>query len=111
MVANIGVVPTPNCSVVSANGIQIFPGGFPIYRGATLIGGIGVSGDGIDQDDLIGFLGLANAGIVLGTGVAHAPAAKRADTINGLTGGHLRYANCPIAPFLDTTATNVCDGI
>ena len=102
--------PTPPCSTVSANGIQIFPGGFPIYRGSTLIGGIGISGDGIDQDDLVGFLGLVNAGAILGTGVAHAPAAQRADTISGLPGGQLRYVNCPIAPFLDTTATNVCDG-
>jgi uncharacterized protein GlcG (DUF336 family) len=29
------------------NGMQIFPGGEPIYRGGQLIGGIGVSGDGI----------------------------------------------------------------
>lgn len=111
VVSNIGVVPTPSCSTVSANGIQIFPGGFPIYRGGILIGGIGISGDGIDQDDLIGFLGLANAGAILGTGIANAPSGVRADTIMGLPGGQLRYVNCPIAPFLDTTATNVCNGI
>jgi uncharacterized protein GlcG (DUF336 family) len=35
------------------NGITIFPGGFPIYRNSALIGAVGVSGDGIDQDDLI----------------------------------------------------------
>src|SRR3546814_10505940 len=34
------------------NGIQIFPGSVPIYRGGRLVGGIGVSGDGIDQDDM-----------------------------------------------------------
>ncbi len=39
----------------------------PIYRGGTLVGGIGVSGDGIDQDDMISFLGLHNAGVRLGT--------------------------------------------
>lgn len=39
------------------NGITIFPGGFPLYRNGVLIGGIGVSGDGIDQDDLIGMAG------------------------------------------------------
>jgi len=32
----------------------------PIYRGDTLIGAVGVSGDGIDQDDLIAAAG-ANA--------------------------------------------------
>ncbi len=35
------------------NGITIFPGGFPIYRNGVLIGAVGVSGDGIDQDDII----------------------------------------------------------
>ncbi len=35
------------------NGITIFPGGFPLYRNGVLIGAIGVSGDGVDQDDLI----------------------------------------------------------
>jgi uncharacterized protein GlcG (DUF336 family) len=101
------------CSAVPAvtNGIQIFPGSVPIYRGATLVGAIGISGDGIDQDDMVAFLGLANAGAALGTGIANAPAASRADTIGGIPGGQLRYVNCPVAPFLDTTATNVCNGI
>jgi uncharacterized protein GlcG (DUF336 family) len=35
------------------NGITIFPGGFPLYRNGVLVGAIGVSGDGVDQDDLI----------------------------------------------------------
>jgi uncharacterized protein GlcG (DUF336 family) len=35
------------------NGITIFPGGFPLYRNGALIGAVGVSGDGVDQDDLI----------------------------------------------------------
>ncbi len=93
-----------------ANGIQIFPGSVPIYRGNVLVGAIGVSGDGIDQDDMVSFLGLANAGIALGTGIANAPALQRADQIT-VSGGQLRYVNCPVAPFLDTTATNVCNGI
>jgi uncharacterized protein GlcG (DUF336 family) len=41
------------------NGITIFPGGFPLYRNGVLIGAIGVSGDGIDQDDLIAASGAA----------------------------------------------------
>ena len=93
-----------------ANGIQIFPGSVPIFRGAQLVGAIGISGDGIDQDDMVAFLGLANAGIALGTGIANAPASQRADLIT-VPGGQLRYVNCPVAPFLDTTATNVCNGI
>jgi hypothetical protein len=39
------------------NGLQIFAGGIPLYRGNTLIGAIGVSGDGIEQDDLIAAAG------------------------------------------------------
>lgn len=35
------------------NGITIFPGGFPLYRNGELVGAIGVSGDGVDQDDII----------------------------------------------------------
>ena len=41
------------------NGITIFPGGFPLYRKGVLVGAIGVSGDGIDQDDLIAAAGTA----------------------------------------------------
>ena len=39
------------------NGITIFPGGFPLYRNGVLIGAIGVSGDGIEQDDIVGASG------------------------------------------------------
>jgi uncharacterized protein GlcG (DUF336 family) len=96
-----------------ANGIQIFPGSVPIYRGNTLIGGIGVSGDGIDQDDMISFLGLHNGGLRLG-GVGNAPLAIRADQIvvpvSGSAGVRLRYVNCPFNPFLGTNQQNVCDG-
>jgi uncharacterized protein GlcG (DUF336 family) len=35
------------------NGMTIFPGGFPLYRNGVVVGAIGVSGDGVDQDDLI----------------------------------------------------------
>src|SRR6266436_1871206 len=35
------------------NGIQIFAGSIPLYKNGELVGAIGVSGDGIDQDDLI----------------------------------------------------------
>ena len=39
------------------NGITIFPGGLPLYRNGELVGAIGVSGDGVDQDDLIASAG------------------------------------------------------
>ncbi len=95
------------------NGIQIFPGSVPVYRGNTLVGGIGVSGDGIDQDDMISFLGLHNAGLRVG-GVGNAPNDIRADRIVVQVGGQqvrLRYINCPFAPFLDTPENNVCEGL
>ena len=59
---------------------------------------------------MVAFLGLANAGIALGTGIANAPPALRADQI-AVPGAQLRYVNCPVAPFLDTSASNVCNGI
>ncbi|PZU08672.1 heme-binding protein [Sphingomonas sp.] len=96
-----------------ANGVQIFPGSVPIYRGNVLIGGIGVSGDGIDQDDMISFLGLHNAGLKLNTGVGNAPAAIRADQIVVNLGDksvRLRYIGCPFAPFLDTSDQDACGG-
>ena len=96
-----------------ANGIQIFPGSVPIYRGDKLIGGIGVSGDGIDQDDMVSFLGLHNAGQRVG-GIGNAPKAIRADNVVVNLGNakvRLRYVNCPFAPFLDTNAQNVCEGL
>jgi hypothetical protein len=74
----------------------------------VLVGGIGVSGDGIDQDDLIAFLGLYNAGQSIG-GIGEAPATMRADQIV-VNGTRLRYVACPTAPFLDTSDQNVCDG-
>jgi uncharacterized protein GlcG (DUF336 family) len=92
------------------NGAQVFPGAVPIYRGAQLVGGIGVSGDGVDQDDMIASLGLANAARTLSTGLAHAPAAMRTDTLTPM-GVRLRYVQCPQAPFNGSSEQNVCSGI
>ena len=96
------------------NGVQIFPGAVPIYRGTSLVGAIGVSGDGIDQDDMIAFLGLSNAASILGT-LSNAPAASRADTLVFDLGSgastRLRYVSCPFAPFVASTAQNVCQGL
>ena len=93
----------------AGNGLQIFPGSVPIYRGDTLVGGIGVSGDGVDQDDMIAFLGVHNAGIELSNGIGNAPAARRADNLTP-QGTRLRYVQCPQAPFLASPDDNVCDG-
>jgi uncharacterized protein GlcG (DUF336 family) len=91
-----------------ANGTQIFPGSVPIYRDRALVGGIGVSGDGVDQDDMIAFLGLHNAANSLGT-INNAPRDMRADTISP-KGTRLRFVNCPQAPFNDSDDQNVCNG-
>jgi uncharacterized protein GlcG (DUF336 family) len=40
-----------------ANGITIFPGGVPLYKKGKLVGAVGISGDGVDQDDIIAFAG------------------------------------------------------
>ena len=39
------------------NGVVFFPGSTPLYKDGVLIGGFGVSGDGVDQDDVVTFLG------------------------------------------------------
>jgi uncharacterized protein GlcG (DUF336 family) len=92
-----------------ANGPQIFPGSVPIYRGNTLVGGIGVSGDGVDQDDMISFLGLYYAGLELNTGIHNAPPAMRSDNLSP-GGANLRFVECPMAPFLDSDEQHPCDG-
>jgi uncharacterized protein GlcG (DUF336 family) len=92
------------------NGIQIFSGGVPIYRGTQLVGAVGTSGDGIDQDDMISFLGLYNGGQRV-SGIGEASNFIRSDNVVIQVNGssvRLRYVNCPFAPFLDTTEQNVC---
>ena len=56
------------------NGMTIFAGSMPLYRGGVLIGAVGVSGDGIDQDDLVA----ASAAAALG-GIFLPPEPVRAD--------------------------------
>ncbi len=50
------------------NGLITFPGGVPLYKNGVLVGGIGVSGDGVDQDELVAFAGAA--GFEPGPGVS-----------------------------------------
>ena len=72
------------------NSITVFPGGFPLYRNGVMIGAIGVSGDGIDQDDII-----AAAGSVK----FPAPGPIRADRMQ-YRGARLPYAKFPRNPDL-----------
>jgi uncharacterized protein GlcG (DUF336 family) len=78
--------PDPNLP----NGITLFPGGFPLYRNGVLIGAIGVSGDGVDQDDLISASG---ASLFL------APVPIRADQTQ-YRGARLPFAKFPRNPAL-----------
>lgn len=111
LVKNNIVTAGDNCTGIAnlPNGIQIFPGSVPIYRGRQLVGGIGVSGDGVDQDDMISFLAVHNAGLELGGSINNAEPAIRADTLSP-QGVRLRYINCPQAPFIDSTEANPCAG-
>jgi uncharacterized protein GlcG (DUF336 family) len=58
LLAAIGGANIP-CSTIPSlpNGIQIFPGSVPLYKNGVLVGAIGISGDGVDQDDIIGAAG------------------------------------------------------
>jgi len=79
-----GCTPDPNLP----NGITIFPGGFPLYRNGVLIGAIGISGDGVDQDDIVG---------ASGTHDFLAPDSIRADQFV-FRGARLPYAKFPRDP-------------
>jgi uncharacterized protein GlcG (DUF336 family) len=91
------------------NGLQVFPGGVPLYRGDVLVGGIGISGDGVDQDDMVAFLGADEAGRSLAGDLGNAPAARRADRLTP-QGVRLKYVQCPQAPYVGDDAQNVCNG-
>ncbi|MBS0664352.1 MAG: heme-binding protein [Verrucomicrobia bacterium] len=67
------------------NGMTIFPGGIPLYRNGVMIGAIGVSGDGVDQDDLVAASG--SEGYL-------PPDAARADFMSYL-GARLPYVKFP----------------
>lgn len=58
LLATLGGANVPCTSIPSvANGIQIFAGSVPLYKNGVLVGAIGISGDGIDQDDIIAAAG------------------------------------------------------
>jgi uncharacterized protein GlcG (DUF336 family) len=57
---------------LNQSGVVFFPGSAPLYRNGQLVGGLGVSGDGVEQDDYV------TAGGARGL---EAPAERRADQI------------------------------
>src|SRR5262245_38360242 len=90
----------PNCSPlpntpVLANGFQIFASSGALYKNGMLVGAIGISGDGIDQDDII------SAGGSFGF---DPPAAVRADQLL-IRGVRLPYRKYPRHPNIGSTPT------
>jgi len=76
------------------------------------VGAIGVSGDGIDQDDMTAFLGADRLFVRTG-GAGNAEPGRRADQVTVQVGDRavrLRYVNCPFAPFVGSAQQNVCQG-
>jgi uncharacterized protein GlcG (DUF336 family) len=58
LIATLGGASVACTSIANLpNGLQIFPGSVPLYKNGTLVGGIGISGDGVDQDDIIAAAG------------------------------------------------------
>ena len=72
------------------NGITIFPGGIPLYRNGVLVGAIGISGDGVDQDDIVA---------ASGTHDFLAPMSIRSDQFS-FRGTRLPYVKFPRDPGL-----------
>jgi uncharacterized protein GlcG (DUF336 family) len=83
------------------SGIIFFPGSSPLYRAGTLLGGYGISGDGVDQDDVVTDAGARLIGACAATvpkpaGVSpfQAPGPIRADQF------HVRRVRLPYIKFL-----------
>jgi uncharacterized protein GlcG (DUF336 family) len=73
---------------VNKSGVVFFPGSVGLYRNGMLVGGLGVSGDGVDQDDYV------TAGGATGF---EAPTQIRADQIQ-IDGVRLPYLKYPPVP-------------
>jgi uncharacterized protein GlcG (DUF336 family) len=70
------------------NGVVFFPGALPLYKNGVLVGGLGVSGDGVEQDDYV------SAAAALGF---EPPASIRADRVR-IDGVRLPYLKFPRNP-------------
>ncbi len=77
----------PN-NVLNQSGIVFFPGAVPLYRNGVIVGGLGVSGDGVEQDDFVTNGGAAGF---------DAPTAIRADQVF-IDGVRLPYLKFPRDP-------------
>jgi uncharacterized protein GlcG (DUF336 family) len=70
------------------DGIVFFPGAVPLFKNGVMVGGLGVSGDGVDQDDYVTYGGAAGF---------YAPADIQADQIID-QGVRLPYQKFPRNP-------------
>ena len=94
-----------------ANGIQAFAGGVPIYKGGVLVGAIGESGDGVDQDDMAGFLSAYQTGLNTKPQVTNANKNIRSNRLtfnNGRSTVALRFVQCPFKPFVNSDTQKAC---
>jgi heme-degrading protein len=66
-----------------------FPGSLPLYKGGRLVGGLGISGDGVEQDDLVAAGGA--------TGFVPAEAIRADQLVLG--GARLPFLKFPRNPF------------
>lgn len=78
----------PGAPNVNKSGIVFFPGSTGLYRNGVLVGGLGVSGDGVDEDDYVTNGGAAGF---------EAPVNIRADQIS-INGVRLPYFKFPRNP-------------
>jgi uncharacterized protein GlcG (DUF336 family) len=81
-------VPSVAWPKTNQSGVVFFPGSEPLYINGVLVGGLGVSGDGVDQDDYVTSGGAAGF---------EAPADIRADQIV-IDGVRLPYLKFPRNP-------------
>jgi uncharacterized protein GlcG (DUF336 family) len=70
------------------NGIVFFPGSSAVYKRGHIVGGFGVSGDGVDQDDVVTNFGIQGYG---------PPTARRADHffVHGVRLPYLKFPRNP----------------
>jgi uncharacterized protein GlcG (DUF336 family) len=74
---------TPSCGPYNpGDGVCLFPGSAPLYKNGVLVGGLGLSGDGVDQDDYI-----------------TAGGARGFEPPSGITADHITYLGTPL-PYL-----------
>jgi uncharacterized protein GlcG (DUF336 family) len=75
-----------------ANGLQIFSGSVPLYKNGVLVGAVGVSGDGTEQDDFVAFSGAKGF-------QDFGPNVQRPDHLKILENIRLPYVKFPRSPF------------